>query len=115
MSKPERMCLACCDVKPASAFASTQARKCGACQIETERRQALRTRVCVRCERPRSLTEYKPHGRCCAGCLDKGRPSRSRRACLHCGVIKEADAFAWGDGTRGRGVSRRRKGVCLAC
>ena len=115
MSKPERTCLACFDVKPASAFASTQARKCDACQIETERRQAQRTRVCIRCEESRPLTEYKPHGRCCAACLDRPRSSRSRRACLHCGVIKEADAFEWGDGTRGRGVSRRRKGVCLEC
>jgi len=114
VSKPERTCLACFEQRPASAFASPRARKCDRCYVETEQRQAQRTRVCVRCEEPRPLSEYAPHGRCCAACSDKpplGRP----RTCLRCGVVKEADAFAWGDGTKGRGVSRRRKGSCLEC
>jgi hypothetical protein len=115
MPSPGRTCLSCFDVKPVGSFASPLARKCDDCHAETERLEALRTRVCVRCGEARPLTDYAPHGRCCIGCKDKPRSSRSRRACMHCGVIKEADAFAWGDGTKGRGIYRRRKGVCLEC
>jgi transposase-like protein len=50
----------------------------------------------------------------CEECKLDG-PLCTWRHCFHCLEKKPGRAFPWGDGKKGRGVSRRRSAVCQAC
>jgi hypothetical protein len=66
---------------------------------------------CIRCG------GEKPAGRglhLCENCNPR-RHAGNPRACHDCGEVKPADAFDYGDGTRGKGVYRRRRRFCREC
>lgn len=113
--RAHRTCLACFELKSADDFTSPRGRKCAGCR---EKSAAPKFRPCQRCGEDKPASDFVRWGRVCAGCRALPVPSRvkrSKRKCARCFVLKDAEAFAWGDGRRGRGTYRRRRGVCLEC
>lgn len=140
----ERRCRTCRESKPpATGFSDPNARRCNACKDRLGRARPYRSttackqcgqwklrgeyqpratvcdackadrvnrlRACARCGTEHPAPHYDRYGKLCSAC--RARP----RACLRCWDVKPADAFDWGNGSRGEGKQHRRRNVCRAC
>ena len=109
-----RRCVACKESKLPAEYHCGQSRKCAACHTL----DALPDE-CRRCTGPID-DDARPDGKghwLCADCRVIPPASALRRpprGWLRCQKVKPVEAFAWGPG-RGKGLYRRRSGVCEVC